>query len=202
MRIHRIISPTFVDGPGERAALFLQGCLIGCTACQNQHLWPIDGGQEVPLGALVEQLLATGLPITLTGGEPFQQPIELAQLVTQLKAASRHVIVYSGYTFEELIARAQIEPAIEQVLQQADVLVDGPYVVELDNAFMQYRGSANQRPIDLPATFASGQVVTLDWDTPEIVVTRDGSLLAPIGLAAQFTDLGTAETTRRCGQTK
>lgn len=201
MRVAQIIQDTYVDGPGQRVALFTQGCSVHCRGCQNAHLWPTDGGEALPVAHLAERLLSTGLPVTITGGEPTDQADALAQLLRLLCAASPdlHIILYSGRTFEQLLERA--EPAILEALNLADVLVDGPYIADLDHPGLQYRGSANQRVIDLPETLRAGKVITLDWDTPELIVAETGDLLGAAAVAAQFQDLGTVADTRRCGET-
>ena len=201
MRVAQIIQDTYVDGPGKRVALFTQGCSVRCRGCQNAHLWPADGGEALPVDGLVEQLLSTGLPVTITGGEPTDQAGALAQLLRLLRTTSPdlHVVLYSGRTFEQLLERA--EPAILEALNLADVLVDGPYVASLDHSGLQYRGSTNQRVIALPETLQAGKVIALYWDTPEIIVTAEGDLLGAAAVAAQFQDLGTVADTRRCGET-
>lgn len=213
MRIHTILSPSYVDGPGARSVVFCQGCPLGCPGCQNTHLWPKAGGREMAVQDVALVLLSTGLDVTVSGGEPTEQPEELARLLAILKAAGRpvHVILYSGYTFEELLERAQREPAILEALRLVDVLVDGRYVAALNTATLQYRGSTNQRPIDLPATWAARaagaaeHVVTLDWDTPEVIITPDGHIL---GVAPLLDDLnadgamGAEARTRHCGSTR
>jgi anaerobic ribonucleoside-triphosphate reductase activating protein len=200
MQVAKIINRTHVDGPGRRTALFLQGCSIRCPGCQNAHLWPAGGGRAVPVPHLAACLIATGLPLTISGGEPFDQAEDLARLLRLLRAAERHVIIYTGYTFEQLSGRD--EPAVHEALGLADVLVDGPYVADLDHARLQYRGSANQRAIDLPATLQGGRVVTLGWDTPEIVITETGNVLGAESVLEDFSELGPAGDARRCGQTE
>ena len=199
IRIASLVHPTQVDGPGTRAALFFQGCSIHCQGCQNKHLWPVDEGQVVQVSDVASQLVDTGLPVTITGGEPFDQAEGLAALLRLLRAADRHVIVYSGYTWEQLSEKAA---PVQEALRLADVLVDGPYIPKLDHPGMQYRGSSNQRPIDLQATWQSGGIVTLDWDTPEVIITPDGDLLGAAGIITRFTDLGDPQSTRRCGETE
>lgn len=203
MQISHVNPESYVDGPGRRAVVFLQGCTLACPGCQNKHLWPANGGQFITPDALADALLAANREaVTISGGEPFQQRNELAALVVSLraKAPGVHIIVYSGYTLDELI---DLLPSnlFAAIMTRIDVLVDGRFVRQQDNPLMQYRGSANQRPIDVQATLQSGAVVTLDWDTPEIVITDSGDLLMPIGVR-EFDELGSAGTTRRCGQTQ
>jgi anaerobic ribonucleoside-triphosphate reductase activating protein len=207
IRVHEITETSYVDGPGLRAVVFFQGCSIRCPGCQNRHLWPTDGGQEMEVSEVARQLVATGLPITISGGEPFDQAAGLARLLWEIRLAdsSRHVIVYTGYTFEDLM-RSEDSAKIEAVAL-ADILVDGPYQQEHDSPGMQYRGSTNQRAIDVCATatlplsfvFSFGPV-THDWDTPELIITREGNVLAPTPLAMQFSELGKMNVARRCGQ--
>lgn len=204
MNFDRIISPTYVDGPGRRAALFLQGCPIHCPGCQNRHLWNPDAGHTATVDQVANVLLATGLPVTISGGEPFYQASALAELVGRLKAAGRHVIVYTGYALEDLLDVADAMPGVIETLEAADVLVDGPYVAGLDHDGMQWRGSSNQRAIDLAATRATDwrKAVTLDWDTPQIVVSEDGDLVAASEYALVFAEIGAVMEARRCGQTR
>ncbi|HKZ70125.1 MAG TPA: 4Fe-4S single cluster domain-containing protein [Anaerolineales bacterium] len=207
MRYSHLVSESYVDGPGRRAVLFLQGCPLACPGCQNKHLWPREGGREASHVDLSEQLLtANAEAITISGGEPFEQADSLEWLLNEIRksAPNCHVIIYTGYTWQELMERALENSAILEVCLMADVIVDGRFMRDLDNGLMQYRGSANQRPIDTRATLermgrgGGIEPVVLDWDTPEVIVTGDGALLMPIGL-----DLldEPASKTRRCGQT-
>lgn len=200
LRYATIISPTFTDGPGKRASLYFQGCSIRCPGCQSPHLWESSGGIEAHVTQVARILIATGLPVTILGGEPFDQARALAQLVAVLKASGRHVIVYSGYTYEELSERSVLDADVFAVLTLADVLVDGPFIWQQDDPFVQYRGSRNQRPIDLVATRMTGSPVILDWDTPEIVISDAGEILGAEGVIALISDEG--RRTRRCGQTR
>lgn len=198
LRYATIISPTFTDGPGMRTSIYFQGCSIRCVGCQSPQLWDHRGGIEVPVASIARAVLATGLPVTILGGEPFDQACGLAQIVATLKGCGRHVIVYSGYTYEQLRVHAQDDPDVGAVLGLADVLVDGPFIQQQDDPFVQYRGSRNQRPIDLVATRETGVLTVLDWDMPELVISDDGSIFGAEGLIALMSDEG--QRTRRCGQ--
>lgn len=214
MRIAGIVESSYVDGPGRRTALFVQGCPIRCRGCQNQRLWAADGGTEFEVAEVAQRLLATELPVTISGGEPFAQVSELAMLLRLLRAynPALHIILYSGWTLSELLSRP--EPAVSQALGIADVLVDGPYVAELDEPGLQYKGSSNQRVIDLRATAQQSglsgtpSIVTLDWQQPEIVVTAEGDLIgtpeaiSALGCLGAQSTWGCPVTHRRCGQTE
>jgi anaerobic ribonucleoside-triphosphate reductase activating protein len=176
--IATIIAPVYTDGPGERASVYFQGCSIRCPGCQSPHLWGRTGVKPTSVEHVARTLLATDLPVTILGGEPFDQPVALAHLVAILKSEGRHVIVYSGFTYEQLMIRSLTDSAVRTALMACDVLVDGPFVYQQDDAYVQYRGSRNQRPIDMVATRATERLALLDWDTPELIVTSDGRILA------------------------
>jgi anaerobic ribonucleoside-triphosphate reductase activating protein len=208
MRYAEIIAESYVDGPGKRTVLLTFGCSIHCPGCQNAHLWDVNGGREVPAVDLAADLVATGLPITVSGGEPFDQPTALLVLLEAVRVRNpfAHVTVYTGRTFEQLIGLASQSYDILGALALVDVLVDGPFVQALDNDRMQYRGSGNQRVIDVQATLRQPAYETLfnrgpallNWDTPEIVITSDGDALGAMGLMDELFGGGTE--TRRCGE--
>jgi len=207
VRIAEITTPSYVDGPGARTVVRVQGCSIRCPGCQNECLWPADGGMEFDESILAGLLANSELPVTITGGEPFDQPGELARLLILLRerCPDMHIVVYTGRVFEQLVQSRWFP--IWEVLANADVLVDGPYVQALDHDGMQYRGSSNQRVIDLRATFQQPVGITfsrgpvlLDWDTPEVVITGDGDVLAAAGVAQEFADLGVLQNMPRCGE--
>lgn len=217
IRIDKIIPASYVDGPGRRSVLFVQGCPLACPGCQNRRLWPAVGGHLVDVNELAEAFITIALTtqssprprLTISGGEPFAQPEALAYLLRKLRDAERgagHIIVYNGYILEQLLERNL--PAVQQALSRIDVLVDGPYRVDEDSPWMQYRGSANQRIIDLPATLNNGEIVLLDWDRPEVIITETGQvlgtgpiidLLAEAGLAT-LPAVESVGPARRCGQ--
>lgn len=204
IRISHFTRKSFVDGPGERVVLFVQGCPIECPGCQNRHLWePFGGRLESPIDVadtLANLALEHG-NITISGGDPFAQPMALLSLVQRLREYPhvKSIIVYTGYVFENLVKAIQTTTA---ALNYIDVLVDGPFIREMDDPMITYRGSRNQRPIDVPASLKLGQAVMLDWDHPEIVISPEGSAFMPVGLVKEFAEIGDVENTRRCGQTR
>ncbi|MDR3572828.1 MAG: 4Fe-4S single cluster domain-containing protein [Anaerolineaceae bacterium] len=198
---------SFVDGPGERVVVFFSGCPIHCPGCQNRNLWESKGHivDATELGITLKFLANKHGNVTITGGEPFFQPRALAELVTELRKLDvKNIQVYSGYTWEELTNPLLFRDyvAVKDIFQNIDVLVDGQFVVALDNPFLVYRGSSNQRPIDVQASLEKGEVVVLDWDNPEIQIDLSGDVYMPAGLAPEMAELGDPQTTRRCGQSK
>ena len=212
MSIHKIEARSLVDGPGERTVLFMQGCTIECPGCQNIHLWKKENGRVESVEAIAEtlaNLAGPGGQVTISGGEPFAQPRALAILLRELKEVYgiAHVIVYSGFTWEALtspdFAPFDVHFAVLAALSHIDILVDGPFIKALDDPFIAYRGSRNQRPIDVQASIKSldGPVV-LDWGFTEIAISESGNAFIPVGLVQDFADLGGVNRTRQCGQTK
>lgn len=194
---------SYVDGPGARTVIFFQGCNLGCQGCQSPHLWDPNRGRHFPVSEVAEtlSLLAINGQITISGGEPFQQPTALAELVYRLRLLGiSHIIVYTGYTWEELLDSCHPAfPYAKAILEKVDILVDGRFVRQLDDPFISYRGSRNQRPIDVIQSLASGQVVMLDWDN-ELTITTQGEIVLPSGFARNFDQIGVTTSSRRCGQ--
>ena len=161
-RLANLVDDSIVDGPGYRLAVFTQGCPHRCPGCHNPDTHDMQGGSlcdtEVVLRAVRANPLLSG--VTLTGGEPFLQCAAMAEIARGVREMGLHTMAYTGYTYEELMD----VPGAMQVLEHLDVLVDGRFVSEQRSLDIIYRGSRNQRIIDVPATLASGEVVTLSWD--------------------------------------
>ena len=123
----------------------------------------MEGGHVIDTEKILEEVttnpLLTG--VTCSGGEPFLQPAPLAELAKQLHARGLDVWSYSGYTLEELQARAQADRATRALLAEVDVLVDGPYEEAERDLTLHFRGSRNQRVIDMKQTKKAGRVVLL-----------------------------------------
>lgn len=158
IRIAGIANDSIVDGPGLRLAVFTQGCPHGCPGCHNPHTHDPLGGRQVDIGSIVAMIdknpLLDGL--TLTGGEPFEQPAACAALAASAKARRLSVWAYTGYTYDELAQRR--DPDTDALLALVDVLVDGRYVQAQRSLDIAFRGSCNQRLIDMPGTLAAGEV--------------------------------------------
>jgi anaerobic ribonucleoside-triphosphate reductase activating protein len=153
---------SIVDGPGIRFAIFTQGCKHGCPNCHNPEAQPFTGGSPTTVDELWEKIEGNPLlsGITLTGGEPFEQAEALIELAGRAREKGLNVWAYSGYLYEQLLAGVP-SAAAPLLLEQVDVLVDGLFVDELKSLDLQWRGSSNQRIIDIPASLASGTVVEL-----------------------------------------
>lgn len=161
MRIYGVVTDSIVDGPGYRTAVFTQGCPHHCPGCHNPESHDPQGGTEWTLDALEAKF--TGNPlldgITLSGGEPFAQPDACAELAKRAHAKGLTVWTFTGYLYEKLLEKAGDDPAIGELLRQTDVLVDGPFLLEERSLELLYKGSKNQRTIDLNKTRAAGEIV-------------------------------------------
>ena len=150
---------SIVDGEGLRAVVWTQGCPHGCPGCHNPQTHPFDGGTSVASEILLKQLKAHFYldGVTFSGGEPMAQAAacgELAQAVHQL---GMNVWCYTGYTWEALM-EAQ-DPDQRMFLEQIDVLIDGPFLLAQKSLNLRFRGSANQRLIDVKASLKAQRVV-------------------------------------------
>lgn len=147
MNIARILYPVKVLGPGNRVGIWVAGCHRKCPGCSNPELWEKQPNYEISISEFMTIIkdIASHHPVdgfTISGGEPMNQAEELAGLVASLREISPDILIYTGYTLGEL--RTIEYPAIQTLLTQIGVLVDGPYLEELnDNSLL--RGSSNQQ---------------------------------------------------------
>ena len=153
-----IVEDSIVDGPGIRVTVFCQGCPHHCEGCHNPETWPFSGGTPRETDSMVA--IVTGNPlcrgVTFSGGEPFAQAEGFLPLARALKEKGYEVASYSGYTFEALLRGT---PAQRALLAQLDVLIDGPFLQQEKSLELAFRGSANQRILDVPKSLASGAPV-------------------------------------------
>jgi len=154
-----IAGDSIVDGPGIRTAYFAQGCPHHCEGCHNPETWDFEGG--TPMDTQMLANIARSNPlcrgVTFSGGEPFAQAEGFAELAELLKADGYEIASYTGYTFEHL--RDDGTDAQKRLLSLLDVLVDGPFVLAERSLDLSFRGSRNQRLIDVPKSLAAGDAV-------------------------------------------
>lgn len=159
LRVVRIIEGTSVDGPGLRTSVYFAGCNHRCPGCHNPETWDADSGSPMTVGEILRVVDANGFNVTFTGGDPLCQPEALLELARQIKRRRKTIWCYTGYTFEEVAS----SPALAPILQTVDVLVDGPFVEELRDTGLVFRGSSNQRIIDC-SNSREGKIELLDFD--------------------------------------
>ena len=158
IRLYGTVNDSIVDGPGLRYVIFTQGCLHHCPGCHNPDSHAIDGGYiedtEQCLLEIDQNPLLDG--VTLSGGEPFLQATALIHLVQKVKKRHLHVMIYSGYTFEEILELGDEE---KKLLSLCDTLVDGKFILSLKSMELLYKGSSNQRIIDIQASLKTHMVI-------------------------------------------
>lgn len=143
IRVARIIPHTTAEGPGNRYAIWVQGCSIRCDGCFNPHLWTASGGTPTSPESLAQDATETGVDgITLLGGEPFEQAPALARLARLAQEAGMSVMTFTGRLYEDL--RAIADPDIHALLHATDLLVDGPYLADQPDLSRPWVGSTNQ----------------------------------------------------------
>lgn len=160
IRIYGLVDDSIVDGPGMRYAVFVQGCTHQCPGCHNPESQPCEGGTVMTVDEIMEKIDANKLTsgITLSGGEPFEQPEACCELARKAKERGLSVWAYSGYLYEQLAAGYPSAAAAE-LLDCIDVLVDGPFVESLHSYDLKWKGSSNQRVIDMKKTRERKEVV-------------------------------------------
>lgn len=161
LQIGGVVRESIVDGPGIRMTVFVQGCSHGCDGCHNQELQPTAGGKTATVADILAQARSNPLldGITITGGEPFQQAEGCAALAAAARAAGYHVMTYSGYPFEALYEGIDKVPGWRGLLEASDLLVDGPFLMAQRDLQLRFRGSRNQRILDVPASLRAGHAV-------------------------------------------
>ena len=150
---------SIVDGEGLRAVVWTQGCPHGCPGCHNPQTHAFDGGTSVASESILEQLKAHFYldGVTFSGGEPMAQAAACGELAQAVHHLGMNVWCYTGYTWEALM-EAQ-DPDQRMFLEQIDVLIDGPFLLAQKSLNLRFRGSANQRLIDVQASLKAPRVV-------------------------------------------
>lgn len=153
-----IVSDSIVDGPGIRTTVFSQGCPHHCPGCHNPETWDFGCGTEIPVEAILDIVQSNPLcrGVTFSGGEPFAQAEGFAKLAVLLKAEGYEVASYSGYTFEELLEGSEDQ---KRLLEAIDILIDGPFLQAQKSLEIAFRGSRNQRILDVKKSLAAGKAV-------------------------------------------
>lgn len=156
LSIIKIVESTSVDGPGLRTTVYSAGCNHHCKGCHNPQSWNIGYGEMVEVEEIAQRMLATGENITFSGGDPMFQMEGFAELASIIKRDSnRNIWCYTGYRFEQLMLR----PKAMELLKNIDVLVDGRFEEREKDENILFRGSRNQRLIDVQKSLKLGEVV-------------------------------------------
>lgn len=145
LKIIKIIDGTSVDGPGLRTSIYFSGCSHHCPGCQNPQTWDIDFGNKVDIEEVLNTIIDNDFDVTFSGGDPLFQVEEVTLLAKKIKDIGKNIWCYTGYTYEQIATDSRLS----QILPYIDVLVDGRFDLNLRDISLRFRGSANQRLIDV-----------------------------------------------------
>lgn len=161
IQLMRIVVDTTVDGPGWRTSIYCAGCRHACPGCHNQETWDFQAGQSATIDEIMEQLSATEGNITFSGGDPMYQAAAFTLLAKRIKEELHRTIwCYTGFRYEQVLA----DPVMSQMLPYLEVLVDGPFVEAQRSLDLLFRGSSNQRLIDVQKSLAEQRVVEYKYN--------------------------------------
>lgn len=165
LRIAGLVEESIVDGPGIRFVIFTQGCPHGCKGCHNPQTHDFSGGRDESIEKIVSMIDSNPLlkGVTLSGGEPFMQAKKLVKLLNKINNKELNVITYTGFTYEELIAKADDVNGYMELLKASDILIDGKFELDKKQEGLKFRGSSNQRSIDIKKTMETGKVVEYEF---------------------------------------
>lgn len=158
--ILEIVEDTTVDGPGFRTTVYCAGCPNRCPGCHNPQSWDINNGTEVDIEDIMKRILDDPFAdVTFSGGDPMFQPVGFTALAKGIKQQSnKNIWCYTGWLFEELLNN----PLQKELLNYIDVLVDGRFIDSLKDETLRFRGSSNQRIIDVQASLQQGKTVVIN----------------------------------------
>lgn len=159
LRVSGFYDNSCTNGEGWRSVIFFSGCPHRCKGCQNPDTWDYNYGEELPVETIVQKVLYN-LPmidgVTLTGGEPFQEKnvYEICSLINRLKEDNLDVWCYTGYEYEYL----ESHPLFSILLKEIDVLIDGKFEEDLFDPSLRFKGSINQRVINVKKSLEANSV--------------------------------------------
>lgn len=147
---------TTVDGPGLRTSIYFAGCSHHCPGCHNPQTWDPQAGTSMSIDEIIAEIKEQDFNVTFTGGDPLYQLDEITQLAERIKAETGKTIwCYTGYKWEDIIGKARFN----KLLHYIDVLVDSPFILEQRDISLRFRGSSNQRLINVKESIEQNQIV-------------------------------------------
>lgn len=159
IKLAGIVRESITDGPGIRFVLFTQGCPHRCDQCHNRETWDFEGGKYIDTEKILKEIAKNPLlkGVTFSGGEPVCQAAALKELAAKIKERGKDIVVFTGYRYEELLDLQDED--VSELLAYTDLLVDGPFVAAEKDLSLKFRGSANQRIIDMNKTRKMGKLI-------------------------------------------
>ena len=160
IRIAGVVRESIVDGPGFRFTVFCQGCPHNCEGCHNQATHDFSGGYDCDISRILESIDKNPLldGVTFSGGEPMCQAEAFCSLAAEVKKRNLNIVTYTGYTYEELLIMSEKDIWIKKLLDLTDILIDGRFILSQRDLTLLFRGSRNQRVIDMNLTRNSGKL--------------------------------------------
>lgn len=161
LKLAGVIKESIVDGPGIRLTVFTQGCPHKCEGCHNRQTHDENGGYESSVDNIINEVKKNPLlhGVTLSGGEPFLQAKALTSLAKKVHKLGLNVITYTGYTFEQITSSFGENPDWRTLLEETDYLIDGRFVLAEKSLLLRFRGSKNQRIIDIKKSLKENKIV-------------------------------------------
>ncbi len=165
IRVAGIAKESVVDGPGIRAVVFAQGCPRQCPGCHNPDALDPTGGEEIDTAQVVREVAGNPIirGVSFSGGDPFMQAVGFVELAVQLRERGLNILTFTGYTWEDLQLLAASDQAIAELIKLSDWLIDGPFIEEEKDLSLAFRGSKNQRIIDVKKTLDQGCVIEAEF---------------------------------------
>lgn len=158
LRVVDIVEGTTVDGPGFRTSIYFAGCEHHCRGCQNPDTWDAKSGHDMSIADLINIIRLNDFNVTFSGGDPLFQIDALVELAKAIRAEGKSIWCYTGYTYERVCE----SPTLSRLLPYLEVLVDGPFIESQKDIQLLFKGSANQRLIDVNKSTATAIVL---WES-------------------------------------
>ncbi len=159
INILQIIRGTTVDGPGFRTSIYFAGCRHECPGCHNPKSWNFDSGTPYSLDEIMEVIEEEDFDVTLSGGDPLYHPHFIIELCKRIHFLNHNVWLYTGFHWEEILN----DSTLLEVVKEVDVIVDSPFILSLKDTDLQFRGSSNQRIIDVKKTLSNPNKEIVEW---------------------------------------
>lgn len=157
MRVMDIVGGTSVDGPGLRTSIYFAGCTHHCPGCHNPESWDAAAGRDMTIDEIVAEVIENDFDVTFTGGDPMFQCSELLELAKRINTLGKTIWCYTGYSYESVAADSRMSALLPYI----EVLVDGRFMEDLRDVKLLFRGSSNQRLIDVKKSTRDTPVI---WD--------------------------------------
>lgn len=163
VRLAGVIYESLVNGPGIRRVYFAQGCRHNCDGCFNPETHDFNGGELMDMNELINDAISNPIinGITFSGGDPLEQAESFSYMAKEFKSKGLNIWCYTGYTFEQILEKMKKDKDLKELISNVDVLVDGKFEMNNKNKSLKFRGSSNQRIIDVKQSLEMGKCIVL-----------------------------------------